>query len=124
MVEFYYFQRWFRAAERDATPAPPGPLIDPTRPGCDEAPPLSVQTSNLDEFGNVRFTPLSETATNAPETRVTKVKVSRPKQGKIMTYGKAKPVDDPVVIKRREEIRAMRVLQMAKARAARKAKAG
>lgn len=125
LVEFYHFQRWMVALKREPTPAPPGERIEANSPRCDEDPHLSVQTdiSTHDEYGFVKFTPL-HSATNAPETKPEKVKVVRPKQGKIMTYGRAKPVDDPVVQKRREEIRAMRVLQMAKARAARKVKTG
>lgn len=123
LVEFYHFQRWMVPAKRDAHPTPPSPQIIDDAPGCDEAPHLSVQTqiSTHDEYGNIQFTPLAS-VTNAPETKQTKVKVVRPKQGKIMTTGKAKPVDDPVVAARREEIRQKRVERMAYVRSHRKAK--
>lgn len=117
LVEFYHFQRWAAPLKREPTPAPPGPaMIDPM-PGDDEAPSTLCTNQNLDEFGNVSFTPLSETVTNEP---VKPPKVKRPKQGKIMTTGKAKPVDAPELVAKREAIKAARIARMEYVRSYRK----
>lgn len=148
LVEFYHFQRWARAMER--TPAPPSPAVMTEGPPVDEAPPTLCTNDNLgmpatfvesaavvnpeweatlstssdlkvDEHGNVQFTPLAS-VTNDPKPEIVKVKVKRPKQGKIVTTGKAKPVDSPEIAAKREAIRQARVARMEYVRSLRKKK--
>lgn len=121
LVEFYHFQRWARAMER--TPAPPSPAVMTEGPPVDEAPATlsTIAKLDLDEHGNVQFTPLAS-VTNDPEPSQVKVKVRRPKQGKIVTTGKAKPVDSPEIAAKREAIRQARVARMEYVRSLRKKK--
>lgn len=126
LVEFYQWQRFgcvAAAQEMTPTPPPPTPLIDSDSRGVIEATPLSVQndistlsvqTVNLETIGG---TPL--TLTLAVDNSVVERGTSR--RDTLKTVSKqTKPVDDPAVIKRREEIRIARVANMAKAREKRK----
>ena len=106
--------------------APPSPLIDSNMAGVIEATPLPVQTSKLEvTCDSVVAKTFSDIARLSDEVNAAfdadRRETAKRKRDTLGTISKkTKAIDDPVVIKRREEIRAARVLNMARARAHRK----
>lgn len=127
LVEFYFYQRYGRAADR--TPSPPTPLIASSTTGVDEAPPLSppltISSVMLPTGGSVAIRPpiilsrgeqLDERIAAAKETlALVEGKLPKKKPGwpkgvprgdTLKTTGNAKKVDSPEIVAKREEIMA------------------
>lgn len=107
LVEFYFFQRYSRAMERD--PSPPSPLIGSLSPGCDVEAPLSPNIAN----------PVSQS--NTESAVVPNIPVLDGNRAQKTILPKKKTVDTPELVAKREEIRAKRVARMEYVRSCRKA---
>lgn len=118
LVEFYHYQRWARPMERaeivgkeTPPPAPPEGLIDAKGGGHEGTTPLPSQ-SDISAL-LVYHAQLPSVTSDLPSLELPAGhRLSKRKKAK----SKLKPADSPEMIKRREEIHAARIKNMAYAR--------